>query len=151
MKYHHATLFASLMFCSISANAGEPVINLSIGGEISPGIYGQVQFGNGPPPPVLYEQPRIIVRQPPNVVLQPLYLHVPPGHAKNWAKHCREYGACNRPVYFVKSREYEPDYRGRKDKGRRHEGRREEHRDRWREDDRQNERNSYRRNERRGD
>jgi len=151
MKYHHATLFASLMLCSMSAHAGEPVINLSIGGEISPGIYGQVQFGNGPPPPVLYEQPRIIVRQPPNVVLQPLYLHVPPGHAKNWAKHCREYDACNRPVYFVKSREYEPDYRGRKDKGRRHEGRREEHRDRWREDDRRDEHSSYRRNERRGD
>jgi hypothetical protein len=147
MKYHHATIFASLMLSSMFAHAGEPVINLSIGGEISPGVYGQVQFGNAPPPPVLYDEPRIIVRQPPNVVLQPLYLHVPPGHAKNWSKHCREYNACNRPVFFVKSREYEPGYRGRKDKGRRNEGRREEHRDQWHGD----ERRENRRDERRDD
>jgi len=135
------------MLSSMFANAGEPVIILSVGGEISPGVYGQVQFGNAPPPPVLYEQPRIIVRQPPNVVLQPLYLHVPPGHAKNWSKHCREYNACNRPVYFVKSREYEPGYRGRKDKGRRNEGHREEHRDQRRGD----ERRENRRDEKRDD
>jgi len=33
---------------------------------------------------------------------------VPPGHAKNWAKHCHRYDACARPVYFVRSAEYEP-------------------------------------------
>jgi hypothetical protein len=38
-------------------------------------------------------------------------MHVPPGHARNWAKHCGKYGACNRPVYFVMSAEYEPGYR----------------------------------------
>jgi len=146
MKYHLATIFA-LMLVSMSARAGEPIINLSIGGEISPGVYGQVQFGNAPPPPVLYDEPRIIVRQPPNVMVQPMYLHVPPGHAKNWAKHCREYNACSRPVYFVKSREYEPGYRGRKDKGHRNQGRGEEHRDQWRGD----ERRDNRRDERRGD
>jgi hypothetical protein len=126
MKYHLATIFASLMLGSMTAHAGEPIINLSIGGEISPGVYGQVQFGNAPPPPLLYAEPRIIVRQPPNVMVQPIYLHVPPGHAKNWAKHCREYNACNRPVYFVKSREYEPGYRGRKDKKYKHDGRQSE-------------------------
>ncbi len=123
MKCHHVTIFALLMLGSLSAHAGEPIINLSIGGEISPGVYGQVQFGNAPPPPVLYDEPRIIVLQPPNVVVQPIYMHVPPGHAKNWAKHCREYNACNRPVYFVKSREYEPGYRERKEKKSKHEGR----------------------------
>jgi len=109
--------FAALVLASQAAHAGTPIINLSVSGEISPGVYGQVQFGNAPPPPVLYAQPTIITRQPPNVVLEPLYLHVPPGHAKHWAKHCREYNACGRPVYFVKSAEYEPGYRERRDKG----------------------------------
>lgn len=126
MKTIQVTAFAALVLASLSAHAGTAIINLSVGGEISPGVYGQVQFGNAPPPPVLYEQPRIIVRQPPNVVVEPLYLHVPPGHAKNWAKHCREYNACNRPVYFVRSAEYEPGYQKRKDQGHRGEGRRDD-------------------------
>ena len=46
----------------------------------------------------------------PAVPVQPLYLHVPPGHAKHWRKHCHEYHACNRPVYFVRSAEYEPGF-----------------------------------------
>lgn len=113
MKSILATSFAILALASLSAHAGTAIINLGISGEISPGVYGQVQLGNAPPPPVLYAQPVIIVRQSPNVVVQPLYLHVPPGHAKHWSKHCREYNACNRPVYFVKSAEYEPGYDAR--------------------------------------
>ena len=35
-------------------------------------------------------------------VTQPVYLYVPPGHQKNWAKHCAHYNACGQPVYFVK-------------------------------------------------
>ena len=31
----------------------------------------------------------------------PIYLYVPPGHAKNWGKHCARYNACSQPVYFV--------------------------------------------------
>jgi hypothetical protein len=49
----------------------------------------------------------VVVGEPP---VEPIYLHVPPGHAKNWRKHCHEYHACGRPVYFVKSAEYEPGY-----------------------------------------
>jgi hypothetical protein len=37
-------------------------------------------------------------------------MHVPPGHARNWRKHCSRYQACGVPVYFVKSAEYEPGY-----------------------------------------
>ena len=125
MKSILAASFAILVLASLSAHAGTAIINLGISGEISPGVYGQVQIGNAPPPPVLYAQPVIIVRQPPNVVVQPLYLHVPPGHAKHWAKHCSEYNACNRPVYFVKSAEYEPGYDAReykRDHGRGNDG-----------------------------
>ena len=42
------------------------------------------------------------------VPVQPIYLHVPPGHAKNWRKHCHKYNACGQPVYFVVSDEYKP-------------------------------------------
>jgi hypothetical protein len=30
-----------------------------------------------------------------------VYLYVPPGHQKHWAKHCASYAACGQPVYFV--------------------------------------------------
>jgi hypothetical protein len=33
-----------------------------------------------------------------------VYLYVPPGHQKNWAKHCARYAACGQPVYFVQER-----------------------------------------------
>jgi len=88
-------------------------VNATITGEIAPGVYGRVVLGNRPPPPVLYAQPvvavPVVVAQP--VPMEPIYLHVPPGHAKHWRKHCHEYNACNRPVYFVRSAEYEPGYR----------------------------------------
>src|SRR5437899_10520611 len=93
--------------------AGAQLVNVgvTITSEIAPGVYGQVVLGNGPPPPVVYVQPvlaaPVVVAEP----VQPIYLHVPPGHAKHWRKHCHEYNACDRPVYFVRSAEYEPGFR----------------------------------------
>jgi hypothetical protein len=90
-------------------------VSVSVGGIIKPGVYGRVEVGTRPPPPVIYPQPVIItqpviVAQPAVVVAppQPLYMHVPPGHAKKWNKHCYKYNACNQPVYFVQNdyREY---------------------------------------------
>ena len=56
----------------------------------------------------------------------PIYLRVPPGHAKHWDQHCREYDACARPVYFVEDdwyqRVYVSQYRERH-------GRHDQHRD----------------------
>ena len=52
-----------------------------------------------PPTPLNYQQAPI---QPGYVVQQPVYLYVPPGHQKDWKKHCRRYNACGQPVYFVK-------------------------------------------------
>ena len=103
----------ALALAAAGAVSAAPDVSVSIGGEVAPGVYGRVDIGTGrPPPPVLYPQPVVIVKPPPKVVLaEPVYLHVPPGHAKNWRKHCRKYDACGRPVYFVKSAEYEPGYR----------------------------------------
>jgi hypothetical protein len=107
-------LTSALVAAATCAEAQSVSVNAVITGEVVPGVYGQVVLGNRPPPPLVYTQPMIV--QPAPVVmggppLEPLYLHVPPGHAKNWRKHCHEYHACDRPVYFVRSAEYEPGYR----------------------------------------
>jgi hypothetical protein len=88
-----------LLAAAGAAQAQNVYLNGTVGASIAPGVYGQITFGNNPPPPVLYAQPVIIQRAP--VQQPPLYLYVPPGHAKNWAKHCSHYNACGRPVYFV--------------------------------------------------
>jgi len=104
-----STLLAAMLFAGAGASrAGDLGINVVLSGQVAPGVYGQVQFGNEPPPPVVYAQPMVIA--PPPTPLPPVYLHVPPGHAKNWRKYCHEYHACNRPVYFVRSAEYDPHY-----------------------------------------
>ena len=103
------SVLAALVVVSTSAaRAGDLGINVILSGQVAPGIYGQVQLGNAAPPPVVYAQPMLV--EPQSSPPPPVYLHVPPGHAKNWRKHCHEYHACNRPVYFVRSAEYAPDY-----------------------------------------
>lgn len=107
MRHRLLISMAALALASAGVSqAGDLGIHVILSGEVAPGVYGQVQFGNAPPPPLVYAQPVLIEAQaaPP----PPVYLHVPPGHARNWRKHCREYNACNRPVYFVRSAEYEP-------------------------------------------
>ena len=93
------------------ASAGDIDIGVTIAGEITPGVYGRVELGNRPAPRLVYAQPVIIQPAPVAVRVEPLYLHVPPGHVKQWRRHCQEYHACNRQVYFVRSAEYEPGYR----------------------------------------
>jgi hypothetical protein len=95
-----------------------------------PGVYGRIELGSLPPPPVVYAQPVIITR--PAVVVQqpPLYLYVPPGHAKNWGKHCGRYNACARPVYFVQEHWVEERYEERHGKGKyKHKHKRHKHDD----------------------
>ena len=90
--------------------------NVVIAGEVKPGVYGRVEFGNAPPPPLVYAEP-VVIHRDRRYANHPHYLHVPPGHAKHWDKHCHQYNACYRPVYFVKSMEYDPHYDGGKGKG----------------------------------
>lgn len=75
-----------------------------------PGLYGRVDIGNVPPPVLVYPQPVVIRPAPVAMVQSPIYLHVPPGHAKNWAKHCYRYNACGQPVYFVQEGWYQQVY-----------------------------------------
>lgn len=87
---------------ALSALLGGVAQAVTVEGALAPGVYGRIEIGNAPPPPLLYTQPVIIERAPVYVQQQPMYLHVPPGHAKKWSKHCARYNACNRPVYFVR-------------------------------------------------
>ena len=103
-------ILPALAAAATCAQAQNVSVNAVITGQVVPGVYGQVVLGNGPPPPVVYEQPMIVQPAPVGEPVEPIYLHVPPGHAKNWRKHCHEYHACNRPVYFVRSEEYEPGF-----------------------------------------
>lgn len=101
------TAVALLVQGMASAHAADVAVGVTVSGQVAPGVYGRVDIGNVPPP-LVYAQPVIIAK--PVRPMQPVYMHVPPGHAKNWAKHCQKYNACGRPVYFVKSVEYEPGY-----------------------------------------
>jgi hypothetical protein len=80
--------------------------------EISqPGVFGRIDIGRFPRPAVIVPQPVIIVEPPVVVQPQPIYMWVPPGHRKNWRKHCRAYNACGVPVYFVRHDWYEKHVR----------------------------------------
>ena len=89
----------------LSVAVASPVLAADVGVSVSisqPGVYGRVDIGRFPQPQVVVAQPLIIVRpvqvvEPP----QPVYMWVPPGHRKNWRKHCGRYNACGVPVYFV--------------------------------------------------
>ncbi len=104
------TLWGIALVLAGSASAATNV-SVIVEGQVRPGVYGRVEVGNpSVPPPVWQPQPVIIAPQPRAVEVVPVYLHVPPGHARDWRRHCHRYDSCGRPVYFVRSAEYEPGY-----------------------------------------
>lgn len=135
-------LAASLLALSSAAFASDVGVSINIG---QPGFYGRIDIGDYPQPQVLYREPVIIQRPVRYVESAPIYLRVPPGHAKNWGKHCGAYNACGQRVYFVQDgwyqNQYVPRYRDRHGEGR-HEDRR---------DDRRDDRHDDRRDDRRDD
>ncbi len=104
-----AAVVAAVTAPAFAADVG---VSVQVG---EPGFYGRIDLGNFPQPQLVYPRPVVIQPVPVGVVLEPIYLHVPPGHAKNWRKHCHKYNACGQPVYFVQdgwyNREYVPRYR----------------------------------------
>jgi hypothetical protein len=119
-------LSKTLSMAALAAScAGAAMAQTSVGVSVQvaqPGVYGRIDIGNTPPPPVIVARP-VVIAQPAVVVpAQPVYLYVPPGHRKNWRKHCHRYDACGQPVYFVKEswvrERYEHEHR--RDKGPRH-------------------------------
>ena len=104
---------------ALTIAAASPALAADVGVSISignPGFYGRIDIGNYPPPRLIYQEPRLIQRVVPR---EPIYLHVAPGHAKNWRKYCRKYDACGERVYFVQdswyNQVYVPSYQERND------------------------------------
>jgi hypothetical protein len=97
---------AALVAASLPAAAA---VDVGVSVQISqPGVYGRIDIGRFPQPQVIVAQP-VIVYQPHGVVVrpEPVYMWVPPGHRKNWRKHCAAYGACATPVVFVRDEWYD--------------------------------------------
>jgi len=96
-----------------AATLTTPALATDVGVSVTigqPGFYGRIDIGDFPypPPRVIYRQPRIVERV--YIEREPIYMRVPPGHAKNWKKYCHRYDACGYPVYFVQDSWYEHDY-----------------------------------------
>lgn len=101
-KYFTKAGLLLALLISAAAQASDVGVSVQIG---QPGFYGRLDLGNfQQAPQLIYSEPRIIERV--RVVQEPLYLVVPPGHAKHWDKNCRKYNACDRQVYFVQERWY---------------------------------------------
>lgn len=116
MKKALSILLAALGVVSVAP--AWSAVDVGVGITIrEPGVYGRIELGSQPPPPLMYSQPVIITR--PAVVVQqpPMYLYVPPGHAKDWRKHCGKYNACARQVYFVQETWVQERYEERHGKG----------------------------------
>lgn len=118
MKGHNITklilgiLFAASALIGLPASAADVGVSITVG---QPGFYGRIDIGDFPRPVLVYPEP--IVVRPVGVAYEPIYLHVPPGHAKKWRSYCGQYNACGRPVYFVQDHWYNdvyvPEYRTR--------------------------------------
>lgn len=93
----------TLAALAVALGAGLPAAAADVGVSVhisQPGIYGRIDVGRFPQPQVVVQQP-VMVMPPYARPVQPVYMWVPPGHRKNWKKHCSAYGACGVPVYFV--------------------------------------------------
>jgi len=118
------TIKQLLAFCTLAlatslSQADDLGISVVLEGEIQPGVYGRVELGKDSHPDLVYREPRLIHVDERYSSYRPVYLHVPPGHAKHWDKHCHKYNACYRKVYFVRSVEY--------DEGHNHQHKHEQH------------------------
>jgi hypothetical protein len=105
IKMQKQLIALGLVTAAFAAGAADVGVSVSVS---QPGVYGRIDIGRFPQPEVIVAQPVVIQR--PHVVVaqpQPVYMRVPPGHQKNWAKHCHKYSACGQPVYFVKETWYQ--------------------------------------------
>jgi hypothetical protein len=106
MKIKNLLIAMSLMLVA-GPSMAEVGVSVTVG---EPGFFGQIVLGDAPRPLLLAPRPIIIEPLPPRVVYEPLYLYVPVVESSNWARYCRRYRACGRPVYFIQERWYRNVY-----------------------------------------
>ena len=132
MKYLKTIMIATALSASVITPAMADVgVSVTVG---QPGFYGRIDIGGYPQPRVIYTQPRVIYREA--IRREPIYLRVPPGHAKNWRKHCQQYNACQERVYFVQDSWYQQEYAPRYQEQHRTEYHDDHYRDERHDDDR---------------
>jgi hypothetical protein len=108
---NNSTKFLGFALLAFALHTGARAADVGVSVNISePGFYGRIDIGRVPAPVLIYPQPLIIEQRSVNVIRQPIYLRVPPGHEKKWNKHCRRYNACGQPVYFVQDGWYRDVY-----------------------------------------
>lgn len=112
MKQLKAILVILICLLAVAIDKPQAGVSVSIG---EPGFYGRIDIGGYPVPRLLYPEPIIVHRV--HTWNPPIYLRVPPRHAKRWYKYCDRYNACGRPVYFIDdgwyNQVYVPRYRER--------------------------------------
>lgn len=120
MKFISAACLATGLAAAALALPVEAATEVGVSVEISqPGVYGRVDIGRFPQPRVIVAQPVVVL--PPQRRMappEPVYLWVPPGHRKDWRRHCRHYNACGVPVYFVRHDWYEQHVAPPRERGR---------------------------------
>jgi len=99
-------LGAAMLAAAIPAFA-QTNVSITVG---QPGFYGRIDIGDWAPAPVVVHERPVIIERTPRYEPRAVYLRVPPGHRKNWAKHCDRYRACGHQVYFVTDEWYERSY-----------------------------------------
>lgn len=136
MKTHQLILGLILAGTSAFASAADVGVSVRIG---DPNFYGRIDIGQFPQPRVIYERPVIIRSVPVEVIQEPIYLRVPPGHQRNWRRFCGRYDACGQRVYFVHNDWYQREYipRYREEHRAYYEGRRDERREELRDERRE--------------
>jgi hypothetical protein len=93
---------AALALAAAAAGAADVGVSIAIS---QPGVYGRIDIGRFPRPVVVVPQPVVVAA--PAVRVDPVYLWVPDDHRRHWKRHCKRYGACGVPVYFVQDRWYQ--------------------------------------------
>ena len=141
-----------ILLALAAAGLAAPVLAADVGVSVSigqPGFYGRIDIGGYPQPQLIYPQPMMIEPMPPN--RPPIYLRVPPEHAKHWKKYCRQYNACGERVFFVHDNWYQQQYVPRfREQHRGHRDERDARDERGHRDEHRNERHNERPGEERG-
>jgi len=114
----------NLLVLLLAALAAAPVFGADVNVSVTvgdPRFYGQIDVVGYPQPQLVYPEPVIVQPAPAGGGVQPIYVRVPPGHAKDWKKQCKKYKLCGQPVYFVQdtwyTQVYVPEYHAKKGKG----------------------------------
>lgn len=105
-----AAATAVLAYAGLAAWPLGAAADVDVGVSIAisqPGVYGRIDMGRFPQPQIVVAQPVVVLPAQRARPVPPVYMWVPPGHRKKWAKHCRSYGACGVPVVFVRDDWYE--------------------------------------------